>query len=127
MLQGFERGNGTIGRTCRRRHLERVVWCGLFVCWVDLGIVLGGVLGMSWNANISPKDIAGNAIAEGWYRVAQGGQVRVGRVIESEDTTLLVSFGTDRPQRVDELSQFCIWTLAEESEIREANGASRGA
>jgi hypothetical protein len=99
----------------------------LFVCWVDLGIVLGGVLGMSWNANISPKDIAGNAIAEGWYRVAQGGQVRVGRVIESEDTTLLVSFGTDRPQRVDELSQFCIWTLAEESEIREANGASRGA
>lgn len=82
---------------------------------------------MSWNANISPKDIAGNAISEGYYRVAQAGRVQVGRVFEAEDTTLLVSFGSDRPQRVDEMSQFCVWTLAEESEIREAYGASRGA
>lgn len=82
---------------------------------------------MSWNGNISPKDINGNSIAVGWYRVAQGGQVRVGQVIEADDTTLLICFPGDRPQRVDELSQFCVWTVAEESEIREASGASRSA
>ena len=84
---------------------------------------------MSFNANTSPKDVNGCPITAGVYRVERDGQgVQIGWVTEADDTTLWVVFaGNPRPQRVDELSQFCKWTQAEQSEIDEANGVSRGA
>jgi len=76
---------------------------------------------MSWNANQRPKDVNGNPIAPGVYRIQQDGQVRLGWCFEAdEDFTLYVQFGCEYPQRVDELSQFCVWTMAEQSEIDEA-------
>lgn len=75
---------------------------------------------MSWNSNTQPKDISGNPIAPGVYRIAQDGTVRLAWCFESEDCTLYAQFGREHPQRVDELSQFCVWTLAEQSEIDEA-------
>lgn len=73
---------------------------------------------MTFNANTRPRDTSGFLIEPGDYRVARGGHVRVGTVFESEDMDLLVRFqGEDRVQRVDELSQWCCWAKAEQSEL----------
>lgn len=65
-----------------------------------------------FNANVQPKDCDGNAITPGRWRVERRGKSYCGTVFESPDdfTTLLVRFdGEERVQRVDELSQFCVW------------------
>ena len=73
---------------------------------------------MTFNANQHPTDCQGCPIEPGEYRVARGGLVRVGTVFESDQCDLLVRFeGEERTQRVDELSQFCSWAKAEESEV----------
>ena len=75
---------------------------------------------MSFNANVHPKDINGNSIEPGFYRVANQGTARVGQVFEAVDSgSLYILFdGEDRPQRLDELSQFCVWAPAEQSELK---------
>lgn len=76
---------------------------------------------MSFSANTAPRDVNGNPIEPGFYRVSYKGQVRIGQVVEAEETSdLIMQFrGEDRPQRVDELSQFCTWAACEQSEIND--------
>lgn len=55
-------------------------------------------------------DANGNPVQPGLYEVRRGGETRIGKVFEDDETTLHVHFeGAERPQRVDEISEFCTW------------------
>ena len=87
---------------------------------------------MSFSANINPKDTNGNPIVPGWYRVGRPSvDAAIGSVFEAEDGELWILFvGQPRPQRIDELSLFCQFSVAEQSEIDAAtngDGESRSA
>lgn len=73
---------------------------------------------MTFNANYRPVDVSGMPITVGKYRVQRGGQVRLADVFEDPETlSLLAKFeDQERVQRVDELSQHCCWSRAEDSE-----------
>lgn len=61
--------------------------------------------------NVAPKDCSGNRLTPGDYECRRGGDSRLATVFEDESSgELLVRFeGSDRTQRVSELSQYCSW------------------
>lgn len=68
-----------------------------------------------FNANVSPKDTAGELVREGRYEVhRQGETAKLVTVFADDELTLWVRFdGAERPQRLDELSLFCEWIRLE--------------
>jgi hypothetical protein len=70
-----------------------------------------------FNPNVAPKDDRGELICEGTYQVKKPGYqyILVATVYADDALTLWVKFeGHERPQRVDELSQFCEWVRVKE-------------
>ena len=75
-----------------------------------------------FNPNVNPVDTDGRPVSVGLYRVADRRTERSAEVFEDVEATLWVLFdGAERPQRLDELSQFLEWMRID------ANGASRSA
>ena len=67
----------------------------------------------SWHSNTDPRDQNGEVLEAGIsYFVSLRGQVKLCHLFEA-DGYLWAKFetpdGNERPQRVDELSQFCEW------------------
>ena len=66
-----------------------------------------------FNANVKPKDDRGELVCEGTYQVRKPDYqyILVATVYSDDELNLWVRFeGHERPQRLDELSQFCEWT-----------------
>ncbi len=80
-------------------------------CGANVSASFDENLTASFNPNVGAVDATGQAITAGRYEVHRGGDIRVGNVVDDPETgDLWITFdGVERPQRVDELSQFCTW------------------